>query len=429
MKILKTAEIGVESALRQIESERVKTTPDSSIESVVRDLLAQVRRDGDKALFRFADKFDGLSLDSLKVAPDEIKEAYRKTEPNLLKALEASKKNIEKFHKATLRRSEPVTRTVPGVEVWREFRPIERVGLYVPGGKAAYPSTVLMLSIPAKVAGCEEIVLCTPPSRDGKCSQVVLAAAYLCGITQVFKVGGAGAIGAMAYGTETIPKVSKIFGPGNQYVTMAKMLVFGEVDIDMPAGPSEVLVIADAKANPKWVAADLLSQLEHGEDSQSVLVTSSEPLAVKVIAEMENQMRKLSRLKIIEKSFEKSFTVLVKSMDEACQLVNAYAPEHLEIVMTNPAQVSKKINNAGSIFLGSYTNEPLGDYATGANHTLATSGYAKMFPALSTESFGKMIQVQRVSKEGIKKLRFAVETLATAEGLDAHKNAVTVRFS
>lgn len=428
MKILSAQSASIETILGEIEAMRARRDA-TKVEGAVRAILARVRSGGDRALFALAEEFDQVKLSELRVSNDEMKKAYRSFDPSLKKALKQSKKNIEVFHNATLRMKERVIRTEKGVELWREFRPIERVGLYVPGGKAAYPSTVLMLSIPAKIAGCEEIILCTPPSRDGRCSPVVLGAAYLCGITQVYKVGGAGAIAAMAYGTETIPKVSKIFGPGNSYVTTAKMLVFGDVDIDMPAGPSEVLVIADESANSRWVAADLLSQLEHGEDSQAVLVTFSRAFAEKVEIEMRSQMKSLSRNRIMEESFKKSFAVIVRSVDEACRLVNEYAPEHLEIIAKKESQILNKINNAGSIFLGSYTNEPLGDYATGANHTLPTSGFAKMFPALSTESFGKMIQVQRVSKAGIRKLKSAVETLAASEGLDAHKNAVAVRFS
>lgn len=428
MRILITKEIGVEEVLRTIRSSRAGGN-DPEVEARTRAILNTVRREGDQALLMFLKQLDGVILNSLEVPQAEMKRAYASLSPILKKALKASKQNIEKFHRSTLRRKESVVKTAQGVEIWREFRPIERVGLYAPGGKAAYPSTVLMLGIPAMIAGCQEIVLCTPPGKNGQCNPAVLGAAYLCGITRVFKSGGAAAIAAMAYGTETIPKVSKIFGPGNQYVTKAKMLVYGEVDIDMPAGPSEVLVLADEKANPRWVAADLLSQLEHGEDSQSILVTLSRPFADKVIAEMRDQMQGLSRADIMEKSFEKSFAVVARSLDEACRVVNEYAPEHLEIVMKNESGIVKKINNAGSIFMGSYTNEPLGDYATGANHTLPTSGFAKMFPALSTESFGKMVQVQRVSEKGIKNLKFMVETLASAEGLDAHRNAVAVRFS
>ena len=286
-----------------------------------------------------------------------------------------------------------------------------------------------MLGIPAKIAGCTEIVLCVPPGKDGKVSSVVLVAADMCGISKIFKVGGAQAIAAMAFGTESIPKVSKIFGPGNNYVTTAKMLVYGEVNIDMPAGPSEVLVFADITANPAWVAADLLSQLEHGEDSQAILVTESKIVANQVLAEIGKQTKNLSRKEIIKQSLQKSFIVVVASDVEACELINEYAPEHLEIISKNENKILKKINNAGSVFLGPYSSEPLGDYATGSNHTLPTSGYAKMFSALSVESFGKKMQIQRVSKEGIKKLRTTVEVLATREGLGAHKNAISIRFN
>ena len=285
-----------------------------------------------------------------------------------------------------------------------------------------------MLGAPAQVAGCKEVIICTPVDKKGKCNPAVLVAADLCGIQKIYKVGGAQAIAAMAYSTETIPKTYKIFGPGNQYVTTAKMLVYGEVAIDMPAGPSEVLVIADETANPSWIAADLLSQLEHGEDSQSVLLTKSQSFAERVISSMLEQIETLSRKDIIKTSFKRSFAVICKTDEEICLLANDYAPEHLEIDTKNEAYFLKRINNAGSIFLGKYTSEPLGDYATGSNHTLPTSGFAKMFPALSTESFGKMMQVQKVSKQGIRNLKDITETLADSEGLDAHKRAVTIRF-
>ncbi len=413
---------------------RVRRSRSSSadVKSVVLAIMEQVRCDGDKALFALSKRFDGIApssaLSSLKVSQPEIERAYNLVSPELMCALKQAKRNIEKFHRATLPKKERPTSTMPGVRVWREFRPIECVGLYVPGGKAAYPSTVLMLGVPAQQAGCRKIILCTPASKDGSVNPAVLVAADLCGITEIFKVGGAQAIAAMAYGTESIPKVSKIFGPGNQYVTTAKMLAYGEVDIDMPAGPSEIEVIADETANPTWVAADLLSQLEHGADSQALLVTFSEQFAEQVIQAMQKEMRILPRKAIVEQAWRKSFAVIVRSINEACEITNAYAPEHLEIICKDEAQILKKIMNVGSVFLGKFTAESLGDYATGANHTLPTSGFAKMFSPVSTASFGKMVQVQRVSKTGIGRLRKTVETLASAEGLDAHKYAVTIRF-
>lgn len=399
-----------------------------NVETATRAVLEKVKKEGDKALFELTEKFDGVTLSSLQVTKNEIKKAYGIVDKDILSALGRAKENIEIFHTKILRKKEEVVESEVGVQVWREFRPIEKVGIYVPGGKASYPSTVLMLATPARVAGCSEIVMCVPPARDGTVNPAVLVAADLCGVTKIFKVGGAQAIGAMAYGTDSIPKVSKIFGPGNQYVMTAKMLVYGQCAIDMPAGPSEVAVIADESANPAWIAADLLSQLEHGQDSQAVLITFSEAFTKQVINEMTRQANVLPRYEIIAESMKKSFAIVVRSRNEACEIANEYASEHLEIVTRDAAQILKKIVNVGSVFLGTYAAEPLGDYATGANHTLPTSGFAKMFPPLSTDSFGKMIQIQKVSKKGITSLRKTVETLAASEGLDAHKNAITIRF-
>lgn len=401
----------------------------ADVEKVVLEIIKNVRENKDEALFSLSKKFDGVELKILQISKKEIAEAYKKESKEVIRALKIAKTNIEKFHKNNVKKKEAPTVTTRGVSVWREFRPIEKVGLYIPGGKASYPSTALMLGVPAQIAGCSEIVLCVPPGKDSEVPSAVLVAADICGISKIFKIGGAQAVAAMAYGTESIPKVSKIFGPGNQYVTTAKMLVYGEVDIDMPAGPSEVLVFADKYADPAWIAADLLSQLEHGEDSQAVLVTTSELLAKEVLIEVKKQTENLERREIIKKSLENSFVIIVKTEDQACEIINEYAPEHLEIISENENQILKKINNAGSVFLGKYSSEPLGDYATGSNHTLPTSGYAKMFSGLSVESFGKKMQIQRVTKDGIKKLRNMVEVLATREGLDAHKNAISIRFN
>ncbi|KKW45568.1 histidinol dehydrogenase [Candidatus Kaiserbacteria bacterium RIFCSPHIGHO2_02_FULL_59_21] len=425
MKTLSTKKESITALIKRLRRARSKR---SDVEDSVRRIVDDVRRRGDRALIDLTKKFDGVALKRLRVSEAEIRTAYRIESRDVVRALKSARAAIAKFHAQNVKREKAVE-TQKGVRVWREFRPIENVGLYVPGGKAAYPSTVLMLGVPAKLAGCKEVVLCVPPDRSGKVPSAVLVAADLCGISKIFKVGGAQAIAALAYGTKTIPKVSKIFGPGNQYVTTAKMQVFGEVDIDMPAGPSEVLVLADASANPAWVAADLLSQLEHGEDSQAILVTPDAKFAADVVKNVNEQVKTLSRGAIIGKSLKRSFAVVVKSIDEACRFINEYAPEHLEIVLKkNEAKVLKKIENAGSIFLGPYASEPLGDYATGANHTLPTSGFAKMFSALSVESFGKKMQIQRVSKRGIANLRKTVETLADREGLDAHKRAVGIRF-
>jgi len=426
MKTLFTKKYSISEITNLIKQRQSQKT---DVEKVALGIIKEVSTNKDKALFSFSQKFDGVELKTLQVSKKEIAEAYKKESKEVIKALKIAKVNIEKFHKNNVKKKEAPIITTKGVSVWREFRPIGKVGLYIPGGKAAYPSTVLMLGVPAKIAGCSEIVLCVPPGKDGEVPSVVLVAADICGISKIFKVGGAQAVAAMAYGTESIPKVSKIFGPGNQYVTTAKMLVYGEVDIDMPAGPSEVLVFADKDADPAWIAADLLSQLEHGEDSQAILITTSEFLAKKVLIEVRNQTENLERKEIIKKSLENSFAIIVETEDQACEIINEYAPEHLEIISKNESQILKKINNAGSVFLGKYSSEPLGDYATGSNHTLPTSGYAKMFSALSVESFGKKMQIQRVTKDGIKKLRNTVEVLATREGLGAHKNAISIRFN
>src|SRR3989344_4309722 len=426
MKILTTDKNTLPDILNQVRRAQKKS---AGVEQTVREIIATVRKDDDRALFAFTKQFDGVELQTLQVSREEINNAYNTESAEVIRALKRAKKNIEKFHSKSLVRKESPVETQNGVFVWREFRPIERVGLYIPGGKAAYPSTTLMLGVPAKIAGCKEVILCVPPNKNGEVPSAVLVAADLCGISKIYRVGGAQAIAGMAYGTETIPKVSKIFGPGNQFVTTAKLLVYGEVDIDMPAGPTEILVFADDSANPSWVAADLLSQLEHGEDSQAILVTLSGEFAKKVAEEIGKQLKSLKRKSIIEQSLKKSFAVVADSFSTAVSFINEYAPEHLEIVLKNGEQTAMKaINNAGSIFLGPYASEPLGDYATGANHTLPTSGYAKMFPALSVDSFGKKIQVQKVTKEGITGLRKTVEILAEREGLGAHKNAVSIRF-
>ncbi len=426
MQTLNIKNTAILEILKIIRSQRSKS---EDIESIVKPILEDIKKYGDESVMRYTKKFDFQNLKSLVVTNTEIQEAYESINEELINSLKQAKKNIEIFHRSNIIKHEKFVETMKGVKVWRVFRPIEKVGLYIPGGLAAYPSTVLMLAVPAMIADCREIIMCTPVNKDGKCNSSVLAAAKICGIKKIYKIGGAQAVGAMAYGTETISKVYKIFGPGNQFVTTAKRLVYGEVNIDMPAGPSEVAIIADETANPSFIAADFLSQLEHGEDSQSILLTCSESLLEAVSKEIQKQINKLSRKKIIEKSLKKSFMILCENDEEICILANEYAAEHLEIVTKNEDYFLQKINNAGSIFLGEYTSEPLGDYATGANHTLPTSGFAKMFSPLSTESFGKMIQVQKVSKQGIRNLYPIVKTIADSEGLDAHKNAVFIRFN
>lgn len=429
MKILSIKNESVSSVLQILQRSRVEGL---SNVNVVKRILARVQKDGDDALYYYARKFDGLELGDLSVSKEEIACAYKLIDKDLLEAIKFAKANIVKFHKTTLPTKQKSVETVPGVKVWREFRPIEKVGLYVPGGKAAYPSTVLMLAVPAKLAGCAQVVMCTPARRDGTCDPAVLVAADLCGVDKIFKIGGAQAVAAMAYGTSIIPKVYKIVGPGNSYVQAAKMMLYGEVDIDMPAGPSELMMIADESANPAFVAADFLSQLEHGEDSQAVLLTTSLQFAAMVQKQVLQQAKKLSRRTIINQSLKNSLIIVCENMAECIFIANEYAPEHLEIIVSrggfSTSQILKKIINVGSVFLGPYAAEPLGDYVTGANHTLPTSGYAKMFAPLSCESFGKMIQVQKVSLKGFKKLGNSVRILANAEGLDAHAETISVRY-
>jgi len=425
MKIFLTQNSTTEEIIKKLRKGRYQH---ADVENRVREILAEVKQRGDRALVELTKRFDGLSLTSITVEAEEIRAAYTAVDQELVRALRTAKTKIEKFHiRHVIKREKPVE-TTKGVRVWREFRPIERVGLYVPGGKAAYPSTVLMLAVPARIAGCRNVIMCTPACEDGQCHPAVLVAADLCGVKKIFKIGGAQAIAAMAYGTETVPRAYKIFGPGNAYVTTAKMLVYGLVDIDMPAGPSEVLVIADESVRPDWIAADLLAQLEHGEDSQAILITASKRLAEHVAQEVRTRMKRSSRQEVLKGSIKNCVALVVGSTDEACMIANAFGPEHLEIMTRNEASILSKITNAGSVFLGKYTAESLGDYATGANHTLPTSGFSRMFSPLSTESFGKMMQVQRVSKEGIRNLRKTVETLAKSEGLDAHGAAVSIRF-
>jgi len=431
MEILSTQVRSISEILETISSRRSKA---SDVVDTVRPIVEEVKNRGDAALKEMTQKFEGWDPESLQVSAEEIREAYaelERTDAALIPALKAALKNIRTFHQSMLTRG-PVVETVPGVKVWRRFAPIEKIGLYVPGGIAAYPSTVLMLAGPAQVAKVPGVVMCTP-AKGGKCSSAVLVAADLCGLKpeQIYKVGGSQAIAAMAYGTESIPKVYKIFGPGNAYVAAAKELRPNGVDIDMPAGPSEVAVIANEKANPEWVAADLLSQLEHGGDSQALLITFSEDFAARVKAFMEAQTELLSRKAIIQESFGRSFAVVVKSVEEAVSLANDYASEHLEIILGDEAAenaLAEQVVNAGSIFLGQYSSEPLGDYATGSNHTLPTSGYARNYNPLSIDSFGKWLQIQRLSEEGLRTLAPIVATLSAAEGLDAHGAAVSIRL-
>jgi histidinol dehydrogenase len=394
----------------------------------VRGIIDRVRAEGDAAVLALEEQFDKVKLTSLAVSDDEWQEAETLLSDELKTAIRLAKENIEAFHAAQRFEGKKVT-TQPGVTCWQKAVAIEKVGLYIPGGTAPLFSTVLMLAVPAKIAGCKEIVLCTPPGRDGKVHPAVLFAAQVAGVSRIFKAGGVQAIASMAYGTESIPKVYKIFGPGNQYVTAAKQLVsLRDVAIDMPAGPSEVEVLADETANPAFVAADLLSQAEHGVDSQAVLITTSAALQQAVKVEVERQLALLPRKEIAEKSLENSKLIVVESMDEAIEMTNAYAPEHLIIETANYMQVAEKVVNAGSVFLGSLTPESAGDYASGTNHTLPTNGYAKAYSGVSLDSFIRKITFQEILPEGLRRIGPAIEVMAANEHLDAHKNAVTERL-
>ena len=394
----------------------------------VRSVIDRVKEEGDRAVLDYEEKFDKVMLASLAVSEEEQQEAENLVSEDLKAAIRLAKQNIETFHAAQRFEGKKV-QTQPGVTCWQKAVAIEKVGLYIPGGTAPLFSTVLMLAVPARIAGCKEIVLCTPPGRDGKVHPAVLFAAKVAGVNRIFKAGGIQAIAAMAYGTESVPKVYKIFGPGNQYVTAAKQLVsLRDVAIDMPAGPSEVEVLADETANPIFVAADLLSQAEHGVDSQAILITTSVELQQAVKVEVERQLALLPRKEIAEKSLANSKLIVVDSMAEAIELTNAYAPEHLIIETEDYLSVAERIVNAGSVFLGSLTPESAGDYASGTNHTLPTNGYAKAYSGVSLDSFIRKITFQEIKPEGLNIIGPAIELMATNEQLDAHKNAVSVRL-
>ena len=399
-----------------------------SLEKKVRKVLQKVKDGGDKALKKFTKDFDGARIRKLMVSEKEMIDATGKVAAELKEAIKLAANNIAAFHSSQLG-EEQVIETMPGIKCWRRSVPIEKVGLYIPGGTAPLFSTVLMLGIPAKLAGCKEIILCSPPQKDGTIHPVILFAAQTVGISKIYKSGGAQAIAAMAFGTETVPKVFKIFGPGNQYVTCAKQLVQSEgVAIDMPAGPSEVCVLADEFANPVFIAADLLSQAEHGADSQVLLVTTSQKLASEVKTEIENQLRDLPRQSIASKALENSRSIIVKTKEDAIDLVNEYAAEHLIIACEDDEAIAEKIVNAGSVFLGNYSPESVGDYASGTNHALPTNAFAKSYSGVSVDSFVKKITWQKLTKEGLIQIADAVQTMAKAEGLDAHANAVAIRL-
>ena len=398
------------------------------IETTVNQVFEDVQKNGDTAIKKYTKKFDKVAVTTLKVTQEEISIAVEAVSSELKKAIQQAAANIEKFHRA--QKTEKIYQeTTPGVVCWQEKRPIEKVGLYIPGGTAPLLSTVLMLAIPAKIAGCQEIILCSPPNFEGKIANEILYTANLCGVTNIFKVGGIQAISGLTFGTTTIPKVYKIFGPGNQFVTVAKQLAtkYG-VAIDMPAGPSELLIMADDSANASFVASDLLSQAEHGADSQVILVSTSEKLIEDVSKEVAKQLKELPRIEIATKAIQNSKSILVKNLKEALALINEYAPEHFIVCTNNNDFFIDGILNAGSVFIGNYTPESAGDYASGTNHTLPTNGYSKSYSGVNLDSFTKSITFQEISKKGIQNIGKSIELMALAEGLQAHKNAVSIRL-
>lgn len=400
----------------------------SDLDDTVKAILQNVRLNGDFALYELEKKFDNAVLTNLKVSHAEIERSHVNIPENLKKSINIAKTNIEKFHRSQLINEEPVE-TTRGVVCWRKNVPIEKVGLYVPGGTAPLFSTVLMLAIPAKIAGCKEIILCSPPDKMGNINPLILYAANISGVSDIYKIGGAQAVAAMAYGTESVPKTYKLFGPGNQYVTKAKEMVQPDgVSIDMPAGPSEVLIIADRSADPSFVASDLLAQAEHGPDSQVVLVTDDSEIIRNVQLETDNQLKLLPRKEIATKALKNSLLILLNSISECMEFSNSYAPEHLIISTYDPQTMADKVTNAGSVFIGKYSCESAGDYASGTNHTLPTNRFARNFSGVSVDSFIRKITYQEISPEGLKNLGRVIEQMAEAESLSGHKNAVTIRL-
>lgn len=400
-----------------------------SLEEKVAGILKDIQTFGDLAVKRFTSQFDKVELDNPKVGLTEIEEAIAQVPEALKKAIQQAKSNIETFH---LAQKEPIqeVETMPGVRCWRKSVGIQKVGLYIPGGTAPLFSTILMLGVPAKIAGCKEIVLCTPPGKDGKVNPAILYTAHLVGVTQIFKIGGVQAIGAMAYGTDTVPKVYKIFGPGNQYVTAAKQMVQRDgIAIDMPAGPSEVMVVADGSANPAFVAADLLSQAEHGADSQVVLLATNESILKGVQKELASQLAALPRREFAAKALENSCAIINDNAFDILDMINEYAPEHLILSIESAEGMASGVDNAGSVFIGHYSPESVGDYASGTNHTLPTNGFARAYSGVSLDSFCKKITFQQLSKEGLQNIGRTVELMAEAEELVAHKRAVSIRLA
>jgi histidinol dehydrogenase len=401
----------------------------SDISNIVDNIIADVRDNGDKAVIKYTNKFDCANLQSLLVNREEILEAYSLIPKDFLPAITQAIDNQRIFQSSLLELKSETIQTEKGIKLWREWRPIESVGLYVPGGRANYPSSIVMVVVPAQISGCREIVICTPPNQDGKINPAVLVTANELGVSKIYKVGGAQAIAAMAYGTETIPKTYKVFGAGNSFVTLAKIKVFGDVAIDMPAGPSEIMVVADKTANYKYVAADMISQCEHGVESSAVLVTDCEELASQVEQECYRQAKSLSSFDTINMSLRNyGAIIIVNEINDAINIVNDFAPEHLEIITKDAYNFAKNINNAGSIFLGQYSSEPAGDYASGSNHVLPTNKYAKMFEGLSINSFGKWIEFQELSKDGLASIKDTINVLAKVENLPAHANSINIRF-
>jgi histidinol dehydrogenase len=399
------------------------------IENTVDQIFKDVAVNGDAAITRYTNIFDGVTLENMIVSQEEINSASSVVSSELKGAIQLAKNNIEVFHTAQ-KTAKVSVETTPGVFCWQEKRAINKIGLYIPGGTAPLFSTVLMLAIPAKIADCKEIVLCSPPDKNGKINPAVLYAAQLCGVTKIYKVGGIQAIAAMTFGTDSIAKVSKIFGPGNQYVTVAKQLAtkYG-IAIDMPAGPSELLIVADGSSNPAFVASDLLSQAEHGADSQVILVADTEQVIKNVLVEVDLQTNELPRKEVVKKALESSRAILIEKPEDALSFINDYAPEHLIISTNNDDFFVDRITNAGSVFIGKYTPESAGDYASGTNHTLPTNGYSKAYSGVNLDSFMKSITFQKISKAGLKNIGNAIELMAEAEGLQAHKNAVTLRLN
>lgn len=399
------------------------------IENTVDQIFKDVSANGDVAIKRYTSIFDGAILENMQITQQDIDDASLVVSSELKGAIELAKSNITAFHCAQ-KTNKICVETVPGVLCWQEKKAIDKIGLYIPGGTAPLFSSVLMLAIPAQLAGCKELVLCSPPDKNGQINPVILYAAQLCGVTKIYKIGGIQAIAAMTFGTEIVPKVSKIFGPGNQFVTAAKQLATKhEVAIDMPAGPSELLVVADESSNPAFVASDLLSQAEHGADSQVILVADTIKVINNVLVEVEKQTNKLPRKDVVKKALESSRAILIKNSNIALRFINDYAPEHLIISTRNDDFFIEGITNAGSVFIGAYTPESAGDYASGTNHTLPTNGYSKMYSGVNLDSFTKSITFQKISKKGIRHIGNAIELMADAEGLQAHKNAITLRLN